>query len=87
MTEKSVSVTTLTRDENGNPLSETTCEGVTNDDGVTVTMGIGNLPEITQAAAGDITVRVSTVNITNPVLVSVVENAETGLQTITFSNE
>lgn len=87
MTAKSVSVTTLTRDENGNPLSETTCEGVTHDDGVTVTMGIGNLPEITQTAAGDITVRVSTVNITNPVLVSVVEDAETGLQTITFAAE
>lgn len=85
MTTKSVSVTTITRDENGNQVNETTCEGVTNDDGLTVTMGIGNLPEITQVAPGDIIVRVSTVNVTQPTLVSIEEDGETGLQTITFA--
>lgn len=85
MTAKSVSVTTITRDENGNQINEVTCEGVTHDDGLTVTMGIGNLPEITQVAAGDIIVRVSTVNVMQPTLVSIDEDAETGLQTITFS--
>jgi len=83
---KSASVTTIIRDENGNSVSETTCEGSTNDDGVTVVMGIGNLPAIGDCLAGDIIVRVSTVNVTQPTLVSIDEDAETGLQTFIFTN-
>lgn len=83
---KSCSVTTIIRDENGNSISETTCEGSTNDDGLTVTMGIGNLPAIGDCLAGDIIVRVSTVNVTQPSLVSIDEDTETGLQTFTFTN-
>lgn len=83
---KSASVTTIIRDENGNSVSETTCEGLTNDDGATVVMGIGNLPAIGDCLAGDIIVRVSTVNVTQPTLVSIDEDTETGLQTFTFTN-
>lgn len=85
MVTKSVSVTTITRDENGNPISQTSCDGVTEDDGVTVTMGIGNLPEIGDVENGDIVVRVSTVNVSNVSLVSAVEDHDAGTVTFTFA--
>lgn len=83
MATKSVSVTTITRDENQNPISETTCEGTTEDDGATVTMGYGNLPEIGQCAPGDIIVRVSTVRVIPSTLVGQTVDEEQG--TVTFS--
>ena len=80
---KSVSVTTITRDEDGNPIHENTCEGLTEDDGATVTMGYGNLPDIGNCLPGDIIVRVNTVRVIPSNLVGQTVDEEQG--TVTFA--
>ena len=83
MTTKSVSVSTIIRDENGNQINENTCEGITEDDGPSVTMGFGNLPDIANCLPGDIVVRVNSVRVIPSNLVGTSVDEEAG--TVTFS--
>jgi hypothetical protein len=84
---KVAAVTMVTRDTLTNePTGYTTIEAQTPDDGETVIMGIGNLPGIVSAPAEDITVVVQTLNTLPPrTVASLVEDYETGMQTITFN--
>jgi hypothetical protein len=81
-------VTMVTRDTLTNdPTGYTSIEAQTPDEGQTVIMGIGNLPGIATAIADDITVIVQTLNPMPPrTVASLVEDYETGLQTITFND-
>jgi hypothetical protein len=81
-------VTMVTRDTLTNdPTGYTSIEAQTPDEGQTVIMGIGNLPGIATAIADDITVIVQTLNPLPPrTVASLVEDYETGLQTITFND-
>jgi hypothetical protein len=83
---KAVTVTMVTRDESGAANGYTAIEAHTPDDGTTVIMGVGNLPGIATAIADDITRVLQTLNTLPQVTVaSLVEDYETGLQTITFN--
>lgn len=85
MTTKSAEVTMILRDSETNVVvGSTSTMGQTEDDGLTVTMGLGNLPGIENAPPGDISVAVSTVNILAPEGASVAVDTENERQIITF---
>lgn len=85
MPTKSAEVTMVLRDgETGDPVGTQSTMGQTEDDGVTVTMGLGNLPGIENCGPGDLSVAVSTINILAPEGASVVVDTENEVQVITF---
>ena len=77
-------VIVVQRDIDGNACGDNAIECMTPDDGLTVTMGMGNLPGLAMALPGDITVRVATINEIAPVSASVVVDYETEVQTVSF---
>ena len=84
---KEVSVRVLMRDqETGEVVGENVCSGWTDDEGATVTMGIGNLPQLATAQPGDIRLSVFQPSVIyDPVtMISLVEDTESGMQTLTF---
>lgn len=85
---KEVGVCVLMRDSVTNEVSGTNaCPGWTEDDGATVTMGIGNLPQLATAFPGDVTLTVFQPSaIYDPAdFVSLAEDIENGLQVLTFN--
>lgn len=84
MTTKSAEVTMVLRDNENNVVGTQSTMGQTEDDGVTVTMGLGNLPGIENCGPGDLSVAVSTINILEPEGASVVVDTENERQIITF---
>lgn len=85
---KAATVTMVMRDAQTNePVGTNSVEGATEDEGATVTMGIGNLPGLATAPVGDITVVLQTLTtLPTRAVSSITEDFETGLQTITFND-
>jgi len=75
----------VSRDIDGNANGENSIECSTPDDGLTVTMGMGNLPGLAIAQPGDITVRVATINEISPISATVDIDYVTEQQTVSFT--
>jgi hypothetical protein len=89
MTTRSASIFCISRDENGTILGNTEVSGNTEDEGVTVVLGIGYLPALTSPylQAGDVKVTVHQPAIEYPTaaVTSVTPDEENGLQTVVFN--
>lgn len=78
----------ITRAEDGTPNGSLSKDGTTEDDGVTVQLGIGYLPGLAEAAAlGDVTVTVLTTTQAQfvPTAAVAVPDVEAGTQLVTFT--
>lgn len=85
---KPVTITMKLRDEENNIIGNTQNSGMTEDDGVTVLIGLGYLPNVAAAAAlGDVTVEVATTTLATfePVAAEAVPDVENNMQTIVFT--
>ena len=72
--------------ETGEVVGSNACPGFTDDDGVTVTLGIGNVPSIYTAQPGDVTLTVEQPSfVYDPVtLLGVADDPEAGTMVISF---
>lgn len=88
MVTKVANVYMIMRDSGGNENGSAEVSGWTDDDGQTVTLGLGYLPGIETAAAnGDVTLRVVTEAVAQsyPTEAVTVPDYENNTQTITFT--
>jgi hypothetical protein len=85
---KPVTITMKLRDEENNIIGNVQNSGTTEDEGLTVLLGLGYLPNVAAAAAlGDVTVEVATTTLSTfePVAAEAVADVENNMQTITFT--
>lgn len=85
---KPVTITMKLRDEENNIIGNVQNSGTTEDEGLTVLLGLGYLPNVAAAAAlGDVTVEVATTTLSTfePVAAEAVSDVENNMQTIVFT--
>ncbi len=85
---KPVTITMKLRDEENNIIGNVQNSGTTEDEGLTVVLGLGYLPNVAAAAAlGDVIVEVATTTTATfePVAAEAVPDVENNMQTITFT--
>ena len=85
---KPVTIRMKLRDEENNIIGNVQNSGTTEDEGLTVLLGLGYLPNVAAAAAlGDVTVEVATTTLSTfePVAAEAVPDVENNMQTIVFT--
>lgn len=89
MTTKAAFVQVVVRDPEGNVIATDAANGTTDDEGVTITVPIGYLPNVENAAPGDITVTViPAATVINPAgYVSSSDDTENLTRTVIFNLE
>lgn len=87
MSQKQVEITAVTRDAEQNSLGTQSTFGWTEDDGATVTIGVGYLPDLENCLPGDITVSVNTVTARQAQGVTRTLDEENGVQVLSLTYE
>lgn len=86
MERKTAVVQLVGRDADGNVISSDSVNGYTDDDGVTVVIGQGYLPNLANAAKGDVTLTIAPPTVESvPAVASVLADDGYGNQVVTFS--
>lgn len=86
MERKTAVVQLVGRNADGNVISSDSINGYTDDDGVTVVIGQGYLPNLANAAKGDVTLTIVPPAVeSKPAVASVLADDGYGNQVVTFS--